>query len=153
VEVIAAIDVLAENADLLNRAQVPIVIDHYGLYGNFLPQSAEARRLLELLCKPQVWIKLSAPYRVSENPLNTRPDKAWLAAILACAEDRCVWGSDWPHTPPHGLQDDGAVALPYRALSYEKLVDDFFEAVGSNERAERIMSDNPARLYGFPGSA
>src|SRR5215217_2643555 len=34
VEVIAAIDVLAENADLLNRAQVPIVIVHYGLYGN-----------------------------------------------------------------------------------------------------------------------
>jgi predicted TIM-barrel fold metal-dependent hydrolase len=153
VEVIAAIDVLAANADLLNRTQVPIVIDHYGLYGNFLPQTAEARRVLKLLRNPQVWIKLSAPYRVSENPLNTRPDKAWLAAILACAADRCVWGSDWPHTPPHGLQDDGAVPLPYRALSYEKLVDDFLAAVGSNELTERIMNDNAARLYGFPASA
>jgi predicted TIM-barrel fold metal-dependent hydrolase len=153
VEVIAAIDVLAANADLLDRAEVPIIIDHYGLYSQHSPQSAEARRLLELLRNPQVWIKLSAPYRVSANPLNTRPNKKWLAAILACAEDRCVWGSDWPHTPRHGLQEDGAVALPYRALSYEKLVDDFLDAVGSNEVAEQIMTDNPARLYGFRGSA
>jgi predicted TIM-barrel fold metal-dependent hydrolase len=153
VEVIAAIDVLAENADLLARAQVPIVIDHYGLYDGCLPQSAEARCLLELLRRPQVWIKLSAPYRVSDDPLNTRPDKAWLAAILARAEDRCVWGSDWPHTPLHGLQDDGAVPVPYRALSYEALVDDFLDAIGAAELAQRIMVDNPARLYGFPGSA
>jgi len=153
VEVIAAIDVLAENADLLARAQVPIVIDHYGLYGDYLPQSAEARCLLELLRRPQVWIKLSAPYRVSDDPLNTRPHKAWLAAILSRAEDRCVWGSDWPHTPLHGLQDDGAVPLPYRALSYETLVNDFLDAIGEAELAQRIMADNPARLYGFPGSA
>ena len=151
VEVIASIKVLAENADLLARAPVPIVIDHYGLYEGFRPQSSEARRLLELLRRPQVWIKLSAPYRVSDNPLETRPDPAWLGAILACAEDRCVWGSDWPHTPLHALQGDPAVGLPYRALSYETLVDDFLAAIGAAELAERIMTDNPGRLYGFPG--
>jgi predicted TIM-barrel fold metal-dependent hydrolase len=53
---------------------------------------------------PHVWIKLSAPYRVSANQLATRPDPAWLAALLAVAPDRCVWGSDWPHTPPHDQQ-------------------------------------------------
>ena len=153
VEVIAAIDVLAENTDLLDRVEAPIVIDHYGLYGGCLPQSAKGRRLPELLRRPHVWIKLSAPYRVSDHPLETRPDKTWLREILACAEDRCVWGSDWPHTPLHGLQDDGAMALPYRALSYEKLVDDFLAAIGAAELAARIMAYNPARLYGFPGFA
>jgi predicted TIM-barrel fold metal-dependent hydrolase len=153
VEVIASIKVLAENADLLDRAQVPIVIDHYGLYEDFHAQSSEARSLLELLRRPQVWIKLSAPYRVSANPLETRLDPAWLEAILACAEDRCVWGSDWPHTPLHALQGDPAVGLPYRSLSYERLVDDFLTAIGAAELAERIMTDNPGRLYGFPGSA
>jgi predicted TIM-barrel fold metal-dependent hydrolase len=152
VEVIAPINALAENADLLARAQVPIVIDHYGLYEGFRPESSEARRLLELLRQPQVWVKLSAPYRVSGNPLETRPDPAWLEAILACAEDRCVWGSDWPHTPLHALQGDLAVGLPYRTLSYGRLVDDFLTAVGAAELAERIMADNPGRLYGFPGS-
>ena len=95
-------------------------------------------------------MKLSAPYRVSTNPLETRPNQAWLAAILAVAADRCVWGSDWPHTPPPGVQKTGGEILEgYRPLSYEGLVDDFYAALPSQELAERIMSDNPARLYGF----
>jgi predicted TIM-barrel fold metal-dependent hydrolase len=85
--------------------------------------------------------------------MNTRPDRAWLAAILDVAAGRCVWGSDWPHTPPHEVPreapHDGAKILPYRALSYGGLVDHFAEAVGSAELVERILRDNPERLYGF----
>ncbi len=150
VELITSIDVIADNADLLAEAGVPIVIDHYGVYGRSRPESAEGRRLLDLLRLPHVWMKLSAPYRVSDDPLNTRPDAAWLAAILSRSADRCVWGSDWPHTPLHELQGDGAAALPYRNLSYAALVDDFLAATGSSALAEQIMRDNAARLYGFP---
>jgi predicted TIM-barrel fold metal-dependent hydrolase len=149
IEVIAAHGVLAESAEAIAGAGVPVVIDHYGLYDSATPQSPEGRRLLNLLACPNVWMKLSAPYRVSNDPLATRPDTSWLAAILAVAPDRCVWGSDWPHTPPHAQQIDGATALAYRPLSYERLVDDFVAAVGSQALAERIMRDNPARLYGF----
>jgi hypothetical protein len=42
-----------------------------------------------------------------------------------------------------------AVLGAYRNLRYETLIDDFMEAVGAAELAERILSDNPARLYGF----
>jgi predicted TIM-barrel fold metal-dependent hydrolase len=105
--------------------------------------------LLKLLALPHVWIKLSAPYRVSANQLATRPDPAWLAAILAVAPDRCVWGSDWPHTPPHDQQFGSNVLGVYRNLRYETVVDDFMAAVGSVELTERILSDNPARLYEF----
>ena len=42
-------------------------------------------------------MKLSAPYRVSDDPPNTRPDPAWLAAILERAKERCLWGSDRAH--------------------------------------------------------
>jgi predicted TIM-barrel fold metal-dependent hydrolase len=94
VEVIAALDILARHADMLARAPVPVVIDHYGVYGDAMPDSADAQRLLELLRRPHVWMKLSAPYRVSADPLATCPDRRWLDAILACAEQRCVWGSD-----------------------------------------------------------
>ena len=149
VEVIAAHGVLTESADAIARADVPVVVDHYGLYGAAGPASAEGRRLLDLFARPNVWVKLSGPYRVSADPLNTRPDRAWLAAILGVAAERCVWGSDWPHTPPHELQTDGAMPLPYRALSYPRLVDDFIAAVNSSELAERVLQDNPARLYGF----
>jgi len=42
-----------------------------------------------------------------------------------------------------------AVLSPYRSLRYETLVDEFMTATGSAELSERILSDNPARLYGF----
>lgn len=152
VEVIAPIAVLAGGADIIARAQVPVVIDHYGLYGSARPESAEGRRLLDLMRLPHVWMKLSAPYRVSENPRETRPDRPWVAAMLAAAPERCVWGSDWPHTPPHELCKGAQIPVPYRTIDYTTMVDDFVAAVGSAELTERIMTDNPARLYGFAGA-
>jgi predicted TIM-barrel fold metal-dependent hydrolase len=149
IEIVAALKILCENAALLATSRVPLVIDHYGLYAGFRPDQPESSALLKLLAMPFVWIKLSAPYRVSENPLATKPDPAWLAAIVAAAQDRCVWGSDWPHTPPHEAQMGSAVLGAYRSLRYETLVDDFMAAIGSAELAERILSDNPTRLYGF----
>lgn len=149
IEVIAPLKMLAENAELLGSSRVPIVIDHYGVHGDIGPGQREGSALLKLLALPHVWIKLSAPYRVRPDPLATRPDATWLAAILTTAPDRCVWGSDWPHTPPHEAQMGSAVLAPYRNLRYETLVDDFIAATGSVELAERVLSDNPARLYEF----
>jgi predicted TIM-barrel fold metal-dependent hydrolase len=153
VEVIAPIRVLADQAKLLADSPAPVVIDHYGVYGRSAPSSAEGRQLLALLDLPHVWMKLSAPYRVSDNPLQTRPDAAWLAAILDRAKERCVWGSDWPHTPPHEEQKGGDVETPYRRISYAALVDDFLAALGSPDLARAIMQDNPARLYEYPDNA
>jgi predicted TIM-barrel fold metal-dependent hydrolase len=149
IEVIAPLKLLAEEAALLGRSKVPVVIDHYALYAGFAPDRSESRRLLDLLRLPHVWMKLSAPYRVSDDSLATRPDPDWLAAILNAASDRCVWGSDWPHTPAHEKQGDSTAVLPYRKLTYETVVDDFVAAVGSPELSERIMSENAARLYDF----
>jgi predicted TIM-barrel fold metal-dependent hydrolase len=149
IEVIAPIRLLSENASLLQNSRVPIVIDHYGLYVGTRPDQPEGMSLLELLVQPHVWIKLSAPYRVNVDPLATRADPAWVHSILKVAADRCVWGSDWPHTPPHEEHTGSAVLLPYRSLRYETLVDEFMAVTGSAELSERILSDNPARLYGF----
>ena len=84
-----------------------------------------------------VWVKLSAPYRHDRGPLNTRPDREWLAALIAAAPDRCVWGSDWPHPPPQS-----SIAAPRSKrrtapLSYDELVDEFPRraAVGRPRRA------------------
>jgi predicted TIM-barrel fold metal-dependent hydrolase len=149
IEVIAPLKMLAGNARSLARSRVPIVIDHYGIHAGHKPDDAEGRALLELLTMPHVWIKLSAPYRNSSDALATRPDPDWLAAILAIAPGHCVWGSDWPHTPPHNMQMGSDLHAPYRRLRYGGVLDDFIAAVGSTELAERILSDNPARLYEF----
>jgi predicted TIM-barrel fold metal-dependent hydrolase len=149
IEVIAPIEVLGRDVEVLARAPVPVVIDHYGVFGHNAPASAAGRQLLGLLRHPHVWMKLSAPYRVSDDPLDTKPNPQWLAAILEIAEKRCVWGSDWPHTPAHDAQRGAAVAVGHRPIAYEKLVDDFTAALGSDALTEMIMCDNPARLYGF----
>jgi predicted TIM-barrel fold metal-dependent hydrolase len=145
VEVIASLPEIARHADLFGSAKVPVVLDHYGVYGAARPNSSkDAQRMLDLLRAPHVWMKLSAPYRVSDNPLQTKPDKEWLAAMLDAGEERCVWGSDWPHTPPHENTEPA-----YRPIAYAALVNDFVAALGDAALAERIMRDNPARLYGF----
>jgi predicted TIM-barrel fold metal-dependent hydrolase len=149
IQVIAPLPVLLANIDVLARAQVPVVIDHYGLYGDQRPGSVDGRRLLDLVSLPHVWIKLSAPYRHDRGPLNTMPDREWLAVLIAAAPGRCVWGSDWPHPPPHEQQKGASLEAPYRALCYETLVDDFFASLPSPEFAGRIMRDNAERLYGF----
>lgn len=149
IEVIAPIKLLSENVSLLRNSRVPVVIDHYGLHTGTRPDQPEGIALLELLAQRHVWIKLSAPYRVSANPLATGADPAWVEAILNVAPDRCVWGSDWPHTPPREQHEGGGVVSLYRCLRYENLIDKFIETITSEELAERIFSHNPARLYGF----
>jgi predicted TIM-barrel fold metal-dependent hydrolase len=149
VEVIAPIEVLVQEAEVLARSAVPLVVDHYGVFGTNVPVSDVGRRLIELLRFPHVWMKLSAPYRVSDDPLDTKPNRDWLDALLDVARERCVWGSDWPHTPAHDAQKGAAIATSHRPISYEKLVDDFIAALASVASTEMIMRDNPARLYGF----
>ena len=148
-QVIAPLPMLLANAGIFADAAAPVVIDHYGLHGTARPDSEDGRRLLDLVRRPHVWIKLSAPYRLADGPLSTRPDRAWLAALLAAAPERCVWGSDWPHPPPHEEQSGAATVAPYRNLSYDRLVDDFIAALPSPEFADRVMRDNAALLYGF----
>lgn len=149
IEVIAPLKLIAQESTLLAGAKVPVVLDHYGLYTGVAPNRGEGRAMIDLLGLPHVWMKLSAPYRSSYDTLATHPDPIWLAEILKAAADRCVWGSDWPHTPPHEAQGDSEKVLPYRSLRYADVFDDFCAAVGSKELCERILTDNAAKLYGF----
>lgn len=149
IEVIAPLRVIAQASALIAAAKVPVVLDHYGLYTGFAPNRGEGRGLIELLALPHVWMKLSAPYRSSYDPLATRPDPLWLAEITKAAPERCVWGSDWPHTPPHESQGDSSQVLPYRSLRYTEVFDDFCASIGSAELRERILMENAAKLYGF----
>ena len=41
------------------------------------------------------------------------------------------------------------IKVPYRKLSYQRLVDDFIAALPAPELADRIMRDNAALFYDF----
>ena len=70
---------------------------------------------------------------------------AWLSAaearIVAARPDRVVFGTNWPHPnhfPPEINPDDG------------DLIDLFCEWFPDAAVRQRIFTDNPAQLYGFP---
>jgi len=150
VEIIARAETLAAAADVIAKAEVPIVIDHYGLPENEAPAGPAGRALLNLAALPHMWIKLSAPYRCSPDDLATSPPSEWLKALVQAAPDRCVWGSDWPHTPPRNQVATENIMVSYRNIAYGRLLSDFLNALASPEIARRILIENPIRLYGFP---
>lgn len=149
VEIIAPLRVIAARAGEIAALDTACVIDHYGLPGDARPDDADGRTLMDLVRRDHIWMKLSSPYRHPDRPLEVNPDPAWLGALLAACPDRCVWGSDWPHPPPHETHGGPDTVAPWRPISYAALFETFAEAVGSQKVLTRILRDNPARLYGF----
>jgi predicted TIM-barrel fold metal-dependent hydrolase len=125
-------------AEQIARLPVPCIIDHFAnVRAAEGVESQGFQALLQLARLGHVWFKLIGPYRISTQwPLH--PDVAPLAAALAAAApDRCVWGTDWPHPNVTQMPNDGDLA------------DAIFEWVPDSAARQKILVDNPARLYGF----
>lgn len=130
---------IQENAALLNRLPCPIVFDHMGrLSPSKGPDDPAFRTIAGLVDKGRAWVKLAGAYLNTEAGPPDYPDATRTAkAFVALAPERLVWGSDWPHvTEPH--KPDDAV-----------LFDLLTGWAGSAARRDRILVDNPAKLYGF----
>lgn len=123
---------------VLAALPVPLVVDHLGRVDPAEGPAAEAYGVLRrLLDGGNAWVKLSGAYMRSTAPAYA--DTLPLAqALVRAAPERLVWGSDWPHTTeaPGTVNDAGLVDL-LRAWA------------GSDAAMDRILVDNPARLYGF----
>jgi predicted TIM-barrel fold metal-dependent hydrolase len=131
-----ATDGLARLADLAGRTEMPIVVDHFGRPA---PGAALPSLLLDLVASGRVWVKLSAPYRISARAAPGYDDIAPLvAALVAANPERVLWGSDWPHTE---LQ----VGTPNDA----DLVDLLASWLPEAATLHRVCVDNPAALYSF----
>lgn len=124
----------------IRDAGVSVVVDHYGLPPGPIDRSQPAHRaFLELLADDGVWVKLSAAYRCNASLVQARASLAALREARG-ALDRLVWGSDWPHTR---FENQTNYEEQWRALA--ELLPDVAER-------QRILIDNPARLFGFEAS-
>ena len=125
---------------VLRALPVPLVIDHLGRIDPAEGPSAQAFGVLRrLLDGGKTWVKLSGAYMRSTVHGPSYADTLPLGqALVQAAPDRLVWGSDWPHTTeaPGTVNDADLVDL-LRAWA------------GSDAAMDRILVDNPARLYGF----
>jgi predicted TIM-barrel fold metal-dependent hydrolase len=136
--------------DLVQASPVPVVFDHFGgaqaALGVRQPGFAD---LAGLLRSGKAYVKVSGVYRCSTQP--DYADVKPLAQMLIAANvDRIIWGSDWPHPNP-----DAQKGHPLTEVTPLYRVDDGrilnLLAVWAPDAAmrEKILVDNPARLYGF----
>jgi predicted TIM-barrel fold metal-dependent hydrolase len=108
------------------------------------------RPLLELLGSGRCWVKLSGAYRVSRMQSGFQDATPIAKALVRANPDQVVWGSDWPHTAHHaGAPQRDAPPIAFRAIDASELLARLSEAAGDDAIFARILSDNPARLYGF----
>ena len=116
---------------------VPLVIDHLGWPDLSLGvDDAGFQTLLQLLSAGQVWLKLSALYRLCPAPYTAAAP--FVRAAAAANPDALLWGTDWPHLM---LAD---AKMPSAATLLEALYDACPEDV-----CKKILVENPQRLFGF----
>jgi predicted TIM-barrel fold metal-dependent hydrolase len=130
---------LIELAPRLEKLRCDVVIDHMGDI-----QAAEGtgqpafQALLRLLDGGRCWTKLSAGYHATRQA-PPYPDILPLAhALVAARPDRLLWGTDWPHVNLEGPMPNST-----------EFLDLLLEWVPDEDVRDRILVDNPARLYGF----
>jgi predicted TIM-barrel fold metal-dependent hydrolase len=129
---------LFELGPVFDKLPIPFVIDHMGridaAYGVGQPAFA---RLLELARRENCWIKLSGADRVSARGDTFSDAVPFARALLSAAPERVLWGTDYPHpNARHEVVDDA------------KLVD-LLPQFGDAVQLQKLLVDNPARLYGF----
>ena len=132
-------DGIISGVSKIEKLDVPVLIDHMARPDPRLGQAdPNLRKMLELLSRGNFWVMLSLGEKTS------RIGPPWddvipiARAYIEAAPDRCVWATDWPHPvsvvqPPN---DADLLELFYRY------------APDASER-QRILVDNPAKLFGF----
>lgn len=125
---------------VLAALPVPLVVDHLGRIAPAEGPAAAAYGVLRgLLDGGNTWVKLSGAYMRSTVHGPGYDDTLPLGrALVLAAPERLVWGSDWPHT----TEAPGTV-------NDADLVDLLQAWAGMDAAMDRILVDNPARLYGF----
>jgi D-galactarolactone isomerase len=141
VQVNAPAALLLDARPVWSGLPVPVVFDHLAHVPqpNAVTHPAFAM-VRELVQQGKAWVKLSGFYNESKLGHPSYADSVQVAAIYAReGPDRMVWGSDWPH-PTEGYDNKPDDAI---------LLDRFAEAVPSEAARNRILVDNPAKLYQF----
>lgn len=149
VQVYSQLPLFAALQDTLANLPCRVVLDHFaGVRAEQGIAQPGFAALLALLQDGNVYLKLSAPSRVSRLP-GQEDLRPLVAAVVAANPGRLLWGSDWPHTG--GLPGERREPTQIEA----------FRPVDDGENLERlahwladpgllraIWQTNPDALYG-----
>jgi len=126
--------------DMFRALPLPIVIDHMGRVDASKGVDQEPFQvLLKFLENDNVWVKVSGSERITKQGAPFADSVKIAAALVNAAPDRALWGTDWPHPNmgPDGAPDDGL------------LVELVPQIADTEELQQKLLVDNPARLYDF----
>ncbi len=129
---------LTDIAPFLVELNTPIVIDHMGR-----PDVSEGvngkgfAQFVQLLRdNPGFWTKVSCPERLTQTPPDYSDVVPFSRYLVENFPDRVLWGTDWPHPNMKShMPDDG------------KLVDIIPRIATTTELQQKLLVDNPNRLY------
>ena len=132
---------IVENAEVLGDLPLPVVIDHMGRVKTADGVGQEAFQLLLGLLRDNddFWVKICGAERISTGGPPYEDAVPFAQACIEAAPDRVLWGTDWPHPNIEGVMPNDGDLMSLLAL----------HAPDETVR-NRILVDNPARLYGFP---
>lgn len=138
-EFLMHVDEFPELDQLLADFPVEVVFGHLGYMATGKGMDAPGfQSLLRLLRSRRAWVKLTGPYRISAAGLPYPDVTPFAHALTEAVPDRIVWGSDWPHVMLKGpMPNDG------------DLCDLLTDWVPDAAIRQKVLADNPARLYGF----
>lgn len=121
----------------IRESGVRVVVDHFGS-----PDPARGvecagfREVLRAVCAGDAWVKLSAPYRQGRD--DGGGVQVYVDALLdAGGPPQLVWASDWPFVSHEDR------------ITYRRCVDWLVEWVPDESARRVILTQTPARLFGF----
>jgi predicted TIM-barrel fold metal-dependent hydrolase len=139
VQVYATGDVWVGAGQALRQSGVRVIVDHFGDPDPSRGLDQPGFQTVLLLGRESgAVVKLSGAFRPSARPYPHEDVEPFIAAIIdAYGLDRCVWGSDWPFiNTARRVEYGGLLSLLERWLP------------NSDDR-DRVIRQNPARLFGF----
>ena len=132
---------IVKHVEILGKLPLPVIIDHFGMIikRDGINQSALAA-LLDLALEPHIWVKFATPDRMLARGARYEHIVSVAHALVERAQDRIIWGTDWPHpyVYDHGkMPNDG------------DLMNMLLDFVPNESIRKKILVDNPSRLFGF----
>jgi predicted TIM-barrel fold metal-dependent hydrolase len=142
--------VFASLEPALDQLTVPVVLDHFCRAQAALgPNQAHFGNLLQRVQQGQVWVKLSAPHRVSNAP-DCADVAVMVKALIAANPDRLLWGSDWPHPGAAlGQPRQREVVEAFHPIDDGRALNRMIEWIDDPITLAKILAHNPAKLYDF----
>ena len=136
------------DADLLEQVErlsqpsgFLLVIDHMARIDASLGLNQPLfTRLLRLLEREHIWVKLSGADRVAASRNSLEAALPFMKVLINQVPEKCIWGLDWPHVNLTARRSDPELVA---------LVQD---AAPKKQIQRKIMTENPAQLYGFSRS-